>query len=336
MAATTIANIQEPRRMARYITERAVTSSELIASSAMINNPTLNALYNTGGKYVDLPNFGRLSGSDEVLNDDGSSLTVNALSTAKQIARHLERAKAFGASDLSAWRSGEDPIGEIGNQFGIYWAQAWQTTGLNVLAGIFADNLANDSGDQIYNIAQTVSGTTTGTYFSKTTFSDFLANTAADQRKDFNVVMCNSLTFNKMVKEELVDYLRASTGDVDVDVPLYLNKYRVIIDDNMPSSTNAVNAGVTDYVMYAFKPGSIYLATAPHPEGFEIQREGLKSESYVITRQDFTIHPAGYAWQESSVAGKSPTNAELATAANWDRVWNKANCGVMKFVYNIE
>lgn len=35
---------------------------------------------------------------------------------------------------------------------------------------------------------------------------------------------------------------------------------------------------------------------------------------------NMALHPLGYQWKESSVAGASPLIAELADAANWERV----------------
>jgi hypothetical protein len=41
------------------------------------------------------------------------------------------------------------------------------------------------------------------------------------------------------------------------------------------------------------------------------------------SRVNVAVHPAGFAWKDGSVAGDSPTLAELAKAANWDRVFTR-------------
>jgi hypothetical protein len=41
------------------------------------------------------------------------------------------------------------------------------------------------------------------------------------------------------------------------------------------------------------------------------------------SRLDVAIHPLGFAWTGASVAGVSPTQAELATASNWTRVYSQ-------------
>ena len=40
------------------------------------------------------------------------------------------------------------------------------------------------------------------------------------------------------------------------------------------------------------------------------------------------MHPAGFQWSEGSVAGDSPTIAELELAANWNRVVERKAVGV--------
>ena len=46
--------------------------------------------------------------------------------------------------------------------------------------------------------------------------------------------------------------------------------------------------------------------------------------SQVFSRSVFGIHSPGFAWQGASMAGLSPTNNELAKAANWNRVASSA------------
>jgi hypothetical protein len=45
----------------------------------------------------------------------------------------------------------------------------------------------------------------------------------------------------------------------------------------------------------------------------------------LYTRRHRLLHPRGFKWTETSVADKSPNFAELATAANWDRKYQRGN-----------
>ena len=41
------------------------------------------------------------------------------------------------------------------------------------------------------------------------------------------------------------------------------------------------------------------------------------------SRLNLAVHPAGFSWVEGSVADESPTIAELALAANWNRILDR-------------
>jgi hypothetical protein len=46
------------------------------------------------------------------------------------------------------------------------------------------------------------------------------------------------------------------------------------------------------------------------------------------------LHPRGVKFTSSSVAALSPSWAELANAANWDRVYNRKNIRLAQLVVN--
>lgn len=48
-------------------------------------------------------------------------------------------------------------------------------------------------------------------------------------------------------------------------------------------------------------------------------------EETLHSRRSDLIHPLGFSFTSSSVAGQSATLAELEAAANWDRVWDRKN-----------
>jgi len=65
--------------------------------------------------------------------------------------------------------------------------------------------------------------------------------------------------------------------------------------------------------------------TAPRiADGTEIESKPAAGngggQQVLHSRVNLAIHPAGFSWVEGSVAGDSPTIAELKAAANWDRV----------------
>ena len=45
-------------------------------------------------------------------------------------------------------------------------------------------------------------------------------------------------------------------------------------------------------------------------------------------------YPEGYNWTETTVAGGSPSVAEVALAANWERKFQRENIKLAFFVHN--
>jgi hypothetical protein len=84
------------------------------------------------------------------------------------------------------------------------------------------------------------------------------------------------------------------------------------------------------YTKYLFGQGAFAKGAAPldgtplqgdfGTEGVEIGRVPLDSDTVLINRHRYILHPLGVKFTSASVAGDSPTNAELETAANWVRV----------------
>lgn len=55
----------------------------------------------------------------------------------------------------------------------------------------------------------------------------------------------------------------------------------------------------------------------------------------LVNRRHFILHPRGVAFQNDSVAGASPTNAELATGTNWARVYDNKLIRIVQFKHKI-
>ena len=69
-------------------------------------------------------------------------------------------------------------------------------------------------------------------------------------------------------------------------------------------------------------------------QGVEVARVPLDSDTVIINRRRYILHPRGVKFTSSSVAGDSPTNAELETAANWTRVFENKNVRIVAVEHN--
>jgi hypothetical protein len=328
VTVTKISDIIIPEIWNPYIIERTAALSSLIKSGIVVPDVQLNTLAKAGGKLINMPFFQDLSGADEVLSDSGS-LTPGKIDTEQDIAVLLQRGRAFGANELAGSLAGSDPLMAIGNLIAEYWNRCDQTILLNILAGIFADNLANDSGDLINNVAiedgvNAVDANKIG--------SDAIIDTRlklGDAMNKLTAIMMHSVPYGRLQKLNLVDFEPTNTQNIGFGV--YLG-HTLIVDDGCP-----VAAGGTSgykYTSYLFGQGAIGRGEGNAPTPSETDRDSLAGEDYLIERRHFILHPRGIKFTSSSVAGASPTNAELATTANWNRVYEKKNIRIAKLVTN--
>jgi hypothetical protein len=69
-------------------------------------------------------------------------------------------------------------------------------------------------------------------------------------------------------------------------------------------------------------------------DGVEIARLPLDSDTVLINRRRYILHPRGVKFTSVSVAGDSPTNAELETQTNWVRVYEAKNVRIVAIEHN--
>jgi hypothetical protein len=141
-------------------------------------------------------------------------------------------------------------------------------------------------------------------------------------------------------KLDLIDFIPDSQGEAQIRT---FQGRRVIVDDGCP-----VRAGTTDgqvYTTFLFGPGAFGMGFddlngAPvegghGTEGCEIARDALNSDTFLVNRRRFILHPRGVKFTSASVAAANVTNAELELAANWVRVWENKNVPVVAVTHNI-
>ena len=60
----------------------------------------------------------------------------------------------------------------------------------------------------------------------------------------------------------------------------------------------------------------------------------LDSDSVLINRRRYILHPRGVKFTSAAVAADSPTNAELETGTNWVRVFENKNVRIVAIEHN--
>ena len=217
-----------------------------------------------------------------------------------------------------------------------YWARTDEGLIVSCLKGMFA--AASMSGNLLAIHSESIAGQSSTTRLHGSTFVD--ACTKLGDRADrLTAVAMHSATEAALRKLDLIDFIPDSEGKAQIRI---FQGRRVVVDDSLPA-----RAGTTDGTVYttylfgrgAFAKGSAMLESAPlqggfGTEGVELARVPLDSDTVLINRRRYVLHPRGVKFTSASVAADSPTNAELETASNWTRVWENKNVRIVAVTHN--
>lgn len=323
MSITRIADIIQPVVFNQYVIQRTMELSALISSGIVQNDQEFNRLASGPNTLVNMPYWADLTGDSETMMDSGA-LTPGKIGTNKDVAVKHGRARAWGANGLSSLLSGDDPMATIGSLVASYWDREMQKILLAILEGIFK---AASMTDKVHDISAEAGD---AALISGETFID--ANQKMGDAKDLLTgVMMHSIVEAYLAKRQLIDYVQES--DQSTRIPYFMNK-RVIIDDSIPFDT--VNKIGTSYL---FGGGAIALGNGSHPNIIEteVDRDSLASsgEDFLINRKIFIMHPRGVKWTDANKADVFPTNAEIKTGTNWERVYEPKAVRIVQFKFKI-
>lgn len=317
MAVTKIADVIVPEIFTPYVIEKTAEKSRILTSGIAVANPRLNELVSGGGTTIQMPYWKDLSGNSEVLSDQ-TPLTPNKINTDKDIAALLLRGNAWGANELAGALAGDDPMAAIADRVADYWSRDEQKILVSVLTGAFA--ASNMSNHVLNQSTQTISG-------NMVLDAKQLLGDSADQ---LQAIMMHSAVYTELQKQNLIQY--TTTSDGKITIPTYLT-YQVIVDDGMPVDTTGTDPV---YTTYLFAKGSIGRGegTPVSLTPTETDRDSLAGEDFLINRRALVLHPMGIKWK-GNPAGVTPSNAELATGANWERVYEDKNIGMVAIRHKI-
>ncbi|HOC57880.1 MAG TPA: coat protein [Verrucomicrobiota bacterium] len=335
MAKTLVADIIIPTEFERYAIERTAELSRFGQSGIVETGDAFDRIAAQGGREVKMPFWKDLSATRQLLSDS-ASLTVNKIQADTDIARIHNDAQAWSVNHLASVISGDDPLQAIVDLVAAYWARQDEGLVISCLKGMFA--AASMSGNLLAIHSESVAGTTSSTKLSGSTFIDACAK-LGDAASRLTAVAMHSATEAALKKLDLIDFLPDSEGKPSL---ASFQGRRVVVDDNLPT-----RAGTTDgtvYTTYLFGQGAFAKGVSPlagtplqgghGTEGVELARVPLDSDTLLINRRRYILHPRGVKFTSASVAGDSPTNAELETAANWVRIWENKNVRLVAITHN--
>jgi hypothetical protein len=314
MAVTRLTDIIEPSVFTSYIVQNTMEKTALVASGVLVPNNVISDQLTAGADSFSVP-FWRDLGNEEanIVSDDPTQLsTPNKIQAGKQFIRKAFLHQSWSAMNLASELAGADALARIQGRAVAYWNRQMQRRLVATLNGILADNVANDASDMVLDISAEVGAAAD---FSANAVID-AAGTLGDAMDAVSGIAVHSDIYRRMLKADQIEFVQPSAGSMRL--PTYRG-LAVIVDDGMPVSTGV-------YTCALFGSGAVgYGLVAPRiAEGTEV--ENLPSagkgggQQILHSRVNLAVHPAGFAWVEGTIAGDSPTIAELSDASHWDRV----------------
>lgn len=303
----------------------AVNSPEKTAfyqSGIVTRNTLLDGLATAPGKTAELPFWNDIDPTvaPNLSTDNPATIAAAAKVTqGEQISRKAFLNKGLSASDLaSELAQGPMAMEHIRGRVDTYWTRQWQRRLIASTNGILADNVANDAGDMVKDVAVDIIGSqTAATKFNRDAFTDAVY-TLGDMATSIRAIGVHSAVMATMVKNDDIVYIPDSQGMLTI--PTYMG-VRVIVDDN-----HTVTAGTTSgfkYTSVLYGEGAFGYGDGVPVNGVEVNREAAQGNGAGIetlwTRKTWVLHPFGFQ-SLTAPASFSFTLAELATAAVWDRV----------------
>ncbi|HEX4918053.1 MAG TPA: major capsid protein [Limnobacter sp.] len=325
MSTVRLSDIIEPAVFLDYQAKDTMALTAFWQSGVIVTSPELVNKANSGGKIVDVPFWKDLADSEPnySTDDPAQTSTPAKISTGDQIARIAYLNKSWSATDLASEIAGSNAMQRIAARTDAWWARQYQARLIACTVGLYNDNVAANSGDMVFNAArQTAGAAAVENGFTRANFTS-AAFTLGDAFENTGAIAVHSVIYKRMIDNDDIDFIVDSAGTMQI--PTFLGR-RVIIDDGMPVALNATS-GLLEYTSILFGAGAIGYGEGSPVVPVEVDRDpeqgnGGGVETLYI-RKTMLMHPFGYQFTSSSVAGVSPTLAELRNAANWTRVFDE-------------
>lgn len=160
--------------------------------------------------------------------------------------------------------------------------------------------------------------TVAGVAHTVTASEDTLAKIAAGIAADLNATVAVTNVFTVTVADAVITFTQKVAGTGSQPTASVSTS---ATETATAATTTAGVAGVDKFTTYLLSRGCIQRGTGM-PVGFvptETNRNAKKSVDELYNRQAKVLHPKGMNWTSASQVDETPSNAELATGANWTR-----------------
>jgi hypothetical protein len=337
--ATLRSDVIIPEIFTPYVIEQTTLRDAFLASGVVQPMAELNAT--EGGDYVNIPFWkANLTGDFEVLSDS-TSLTPGKITADKQVGVILHRGRAFESRDLAALAAGADPMAAIGAKVAEYVANQRQKDLLACLAGVFGPIGSSNASASFTGL--TIDGGGSGETILSPSHIARARALLGDQGDKISAICMHSAVYYDLVERKAIDYVSAADVRVtpdstmpdafggsiaeayasDASVPFYMGM-RVIISDDVQESGSSPSK---KFATYFFTQGAIASGEQMAMQT-ETDRDILAKSDAMSIDLHYCYHPIGSKYV--TTAGSNPNRTVLATMANWTKVYETKNIGVVR------
>jgi hypothetical protein len=318
---TRLSDVVVPEVFNRYMVADTKEKSAIFQSGIMRTDGNVSGFLSGGGLTVNIPFWKDLDNTEANISTDNpaTASTPRKVDAGRSVAIRQQRNQSWATMDLSGELAGSDPMSRIRSRVSDYWIRQFQRTLVNTLTGVFADNAANDSGDMILDIGSDSSGGVTAAELISAEAIIDCKQTMGDAADSLDVLIMHSVAYSRLQKLNLIDFIPDARGEIQF--PTYLG-YRVVVDDNV---RKVAGSNRTKYWTYLVGAGAIAWGESPVSVPVEVDRKpelgNGSGQEILYTRRQYVMHPYGFRWMDATRTSNFPTNAEIATTNNWDRVF---------------
>lgn len=312
MAQTQLADVIVPAEFTAYQVENSMVSTALFKSGVAVKNGEMASQLQAGAQSFTVPFWSDLPDTEaDITNDDPTiNSTPQKITAAAQIVRKTFLHASWSEMSLASELSGSDALIRIQSRVSEYWDRQFEKRLIASLRGVLLSNVANNSSDMVNDISG-ASGSAAD--FAAAAVIDTAA-TLGDRLEDCKAIAMHSAIYSEALKNDLIEFIPQSQG-------LPIKTFRglaVILDDSLTPATGI-------YTTILFGPAAVGFAVTPPRTGYGTELWRVPSagngggQPTLHSRLNVAIHPLGFKFTGASVAGESPTQAEVALAANWTR-----------------
>lgn len=329
MAVVKIADVIVPDEFTGYTQQLTEEKSRLIASGAIVRDPSVDGLLAGAGLTFTMPSWEDLDDDEENISndDDTDEASTGKIGTGAEIAIRLNRNHGWSSMSLVKDLINEDPLAAIGGRVATYWVSRQDHLFIATMNGVFSNNDKATpgggavQGDLTLDISADGSGGTFEdgvTNFSTDAVQDTCL-TMGDSMDDLTLVFMHSVIYNRALKLNMIDFVPAA--DQGAPIARFLRR-TVVISDRMPYEDG-------NYETWFFGSGAVRLGVGTPDNATEVERKASAGngggQDKLWNRVKWAMHPSGHAYVGGSTVPGGPSNAatsgNLAHADSFRRVF---------------